>query len=134
MTTRELLEQARSARIALIAADTELKNTALSAMADTLLEGAQDILAANAQDMADAQGKITQVMLDRLALTPQRIEAMADGLRQVAALPDPVGRVLSTVERPNGLVILQGLRPYGMSSPLSMKAVPMSPLTRRLWL
>lgn len=48
MTTRELLEQARSARIALIAADTELKNTALSAMADTLLEGAQDILAANA--------------------------------------------------------------------------------------
>ena len=114
MTTRELLEQARSARIALIAADTELKNTALSAMADTLLEGAQDILAANAQDMADAQGKITQVMLDRLALTPQRIEAMADGLRQVAALPDPVGRVLSTVERPNGLVIRKVSVPMGV--------------------
>ncbi len=114
MTTRELLEQARSARTALIAADTELKNTTLSAMADTLLEGAQDILAANAQDMADAQGKITQVMLDRLALTPRRIEAMADGLRQVAALPDPVGRVLSTVERPNGLVIRKVSVPMGV--------------------
>ena len=57
------------------------------------------ILAANAEDMAAAKGRISDVMLDRLALTPQRIEALARGIRDVAALPDPVGRVLSHIER-----------------------------------
>ena len=69
---------------------------------------------ANAEDMAAAKGRISDVMLDRLALTPQRIEAMAKGIRDVAALPDPVGRVLSRIERPNGLVIEKTAVPMGV--------------------
>ena len=67
---------------------------------------AQDkILDANKQDVENARGRVSDVMLDRLALTPGRLTDMAKGMREVAALPDPVGRVLNRVERPNGLVI-----------------------------
>ena len=114
MTTRELLEQARAARTALVTADTDLKNNALLAMAQTLLDHSGDILAANAQDMAAAEGKISPVMLDRLALTQTRIEGMAEGVRQVAQLPDPVGRVLSESTRPNGLLIRKVSVPMGV--------------------
>ncbi len=72
------------------------------------------ILAANAEDMAAAKGHISDVMLDRLALTPERIGAMAKGIREVAALPDPVGAVLNRVERPNGLVIEKTAVPMGV--------------------
>ena len=72
------------------------------------------ILAANADDMAAAKGHISEVMLDRLALTEERIRAMAKGIEEVAALPDPVGRVLKRVERPNGLVIEKTAVPMGV--------------------
>ena len=114
MTTHELLQKARSARTSLLAADTALKNNALLAMAQALLDHTDAILAANALDMEEARGKTSQVMLDRLALDPGRILGMADGVRQVAALPDPVGRVLSTVERPNGLIIRKMSVPMGV--------------------
>ncbi len=105
MTTHEILKSARAAWPALRAADTEKKNAALNAMADALIERQDEILAANAVDMAAAKGRISEVMLDRLKLTAARISGMARGIREVAALPDPVGAVISRVERPNGLVI-----------------------------
>ena len=114
MTTRELLQAAKAARPALQGADTQQKNTALLAMADALEAQTAEILAANAQDMDAARGTISEVMLDRLALTEQRIRAMAKGMEEVAALPDPVGRVLNRVERPNGLVIEKTAVPMGV--------------------
>lgn len=105
MTTHEILKSARAAWPALRAADTEKKNAALNAMADALIARQDEILAANAVDMAAAQGHISEVMLDRLKLTAARISGMAQGIREVAALPDPVGAVISRVERPNGLLI-----------------------------
>ena len=114
MTTREILQAAKVARPALMGADTQRKNAALLAMADALEVRKADILAANAQDMEAARGHISEVMLDRLALTAERIAGMAEGVRQVAALPDPVGRVLRQVERPNGLVIRKVAVPMGV--------------------
>ena len=107
MTTQEILEAARSAKSALALADNTARNAALLGMADALCSADDQaaILAANAEDMAAAKGHISDVMLDRLALTAPRIEAMAQGIREVSSLPDPVGRVLHRVERPNGLVI-----------------------------
>ena len=116
MTTQEILEAARAAKSALALADEQTRKQALWGMADWLChpDQMQAILAANAEDMAAAKGRISDVMLDRLALTPQRIEAMAKGIRDVAALPDPVGRVLSRIERPNGLVIEKTAVPMGV--------------------
>ena len=105
MTTTEILQQARAAWPALQTADTELKNAALRAMADALLENTDDMLAANQLDMDAARDFVREVMLDRLKLTVERIRAMADGIREVAALPDPVGSVIARTQRPNGLVI-----------------------------
>ena len=105
MTTLEQMQAAKAVAPLLACADTQLKNRALLAMAQALLDRAADILSANAVDMAKAQGQISTVMLDRLALNESRIAAMAEGIRQVAALPDPVGEVLATERRPNGLVI-----------------------------
>ena len=114
MTTRDLLLAANAARGAMAAASTEMKNAALSAMADALIARTPDILAANARDLDAARGRIAEVMLDRLALTESRVAGMAEGLRQVAALPDPVGQVLRTVERPNGLTIRRTAVPMGV--------------------
>ena len=116
MTTQEILEAARSAKSALALADNTARNAALLGMADALCSADDQaaILAANAEDMAAAKGHISDVMLDRLALTVPRIEAMAQGIREVAALPDPVGRVLNRVERPNGLVIEKTAVPMGV--------------------
>ena len=105
MTTMEILTTAKAAAPVLAVADTELKNKALLAMADALEADTAAILAANGLDMEAAKGHIQPVMLDRLALNESRIQGMADGIRQVAQLPDPVGRVRSRVERPNGMVI-----------------------------
>ena len=74
----------------------------------------QAILEANAADLEAARGHISEVMLDRLALTPERISSMSKGIREVADLPDPVGRVLRRVERPNGLVIEKTAVPMGV--------------------
>ena len=101
MTTLQILQAAQQARGALLQTGTKQKDAALRAMAERLWAGRDMILAANALDMDAARGRISEVMLDRLALTEDRIAAMAEGVRQVAALPDPVGRTLRTVERPN---------------------------------
>ena len=105
MTTQEILAAAKACAPTLAAVDTELKNRALLAMADALEADTQLILAANARDMEAAKDHLSQSMLDRLALTADRICAMAEGIRQVVALPDPVGQIRSRVERPNGIVI-----------------------------
>ena len=116
MTTQEILEAARGAKAALALADGASRAQALRSMAAQLCSPASmtAILAANADDMAAAKGHISEVMLDRLALTEERIRAMAKGIEEVAALPDPVGRVLKRVERPNGLVIEKTAVPMGV--------------------
>ena len=114
MTTQELLRRAKAAKKQVAAATTEEKNQALLCMADQLEAHEADILAANAQDMERAKGTIAPVMLDRLLLTPQRIQDMATGMREVAQLPDPVGQVLRREERPNGLVIEKTASPMGV--------------------
>jgi len=114
MTTFEIMKAARAAWPSLCAADSEMKNAALNAMADCLLEEEAQILAANDLDLEAARGQISDVMLDRLRLTPARVQGMADGIRQVAQLPDPVGRVISRTERPNGIVIEKTGVPMGV--------------------
>ena len=114
MTTQDLLKQAKAAAPALLQAGTEQKNRALLAMAEALEADAAAILRANAQDMDAARDHITPVMLDRLMLNADRIHGMADGIRQVAQLPDPVGRIRRRVERPNGMVIEQVGVPMGV--------------------
>ena len=114
MTTQELLRRAKAAKKQVAAATTEEKNQALLCMADQLEAHEADILAANAQDMERVKGTIAPVMLDRLLLTPQRIQDMATGMREVAQLPDPVGQVLRGEERPNGLVIEKTASPMGV--------------------
>ena len=86
----------------------------LLAMAVALVENSDAILAANKQDLAAARGRISDVMLDRLALTPARLADMAKGMREVAALPDPVGAVLRKIVRPNGLLIEKTSVPMGV--------------------
>ena len=83
-------------------------------MAVALVENSDAILAANKQDLAAARGRISDVMLDRLALTPARLADMAKGMREVAALPDPVGAVLRKIVRPNGLLIEKTSVPMGV--------------------
>ena len=114
MTTQELLQKANAAKRSMALADSKTKNQALLAMAKALEEHSGDILAANALDLESARGAISEVMLDRLALSPDRISGMAAGLREVAGLPDPVGAVLSRVERPNGLAIEKTAVPMGV--------------------
>ena len=114
MTTHEILLAAQAAKLPLALADTDTKNAALEAMAVALVENSDAILAANKQDLAAARGRISDVMLDRLALTPARLAAMAKGMREVAALPDPVGAVLRKIVRPNGLLIEETSVPMGV--------------------
>ena len=114
MTTRELLQAAKQAAPVLAAADTRQKNNALLAMAAALRGSTDAILAANRQDLEAARGTVPDTMLDRLALTEQRIEDMAAGVEAVAALPDPVGRVLQEDVRPNGLRVRRVSVPMGV--------------------
>ena len=105
MTTQEMLKLAKEAKTSMMLADTDKKNAALLAMAEELIAGTEEILAENEKDLEASKGIISDVMLDRLALSKSRIKGMAQGIREVAELPDPVGKVLRRVERPNGLVI-----------------------------
>ena len=114
MTTQQILETARGAKSAIALASTEQKNNALLAMADAILQQEEAILAANREDLEAAKGTVSDVMLDRLALSPARLQGMAQGIREVAALPDPVGSVLHRVERPNGMVIERRAVPMGV--------------------
>ncbi len=115
----EMLEQmgaaARAAARALASATAGEKNKALQCMAQSLLERQEEILAANRQDMdAAAESGMAKAMLDRLSLSPSRIAGMADGLRQVAALADPVGEIVQGGLRPNGLRIEKTRVPLGV--------------------
>ena len=113
-TTQSLLQAACACKRAIMLASTETKNQALLAMARCLEEDQDLILQANSQDLEAAKGHISTVMLDRLALNPQRISGMAQGMREVAALPDPAGTVLNRVVLPNGLVIEKTAVPMGV--------------------
>lgn len=104
-TTQEQLALARSAKKSINTASTALKNQALEAMAGQLLKATEAILAANQIDMEAARGKISEVMLDRLFLDQERIEGMAQGIRALIDLPDPIGEVLDTEVLENGLEI-----------------------------
>ena len=116
MTTIDILKTTRAARHSLSALDESGKNRLLLSMADHLLSAEGAILSANDADMAAARGHISDVMLDRLRLDHDRLSAMADGVRAIAALPDHTGRVLSEVRRPNGLVIRKVQVPLGLVS------------------
>ena len=104
-TTQEQLALARSAKKSINTANTALKNQALEAMASQLLKATEAILVANQIDMEAARGKISEVMLDRLFLDQERIEGMAEGIRALIDLPDPIGEVLDTEVLENGLEI-----------------------------
>ena len=113
-STQEILDSAVAVKAAMNLLSTEQKNKALLLAADALEEAAGDILDANALDIEAARERISSVMLDRLTLTRERIAGMAKGIREVAALPDPVGRVLSESQRPNGLIIEKVSVPIGV--------------------
>lgn len=114
MTTLDILKQAKAAKSELAKLGSEDKNNALLAMADALRENCAAILEENKKDVEAARGKITDVMIDRLSLDEGRIKGMADGIRDVVKLPDPVGRVLSRVELSNGLIVEKTAVPMGV--------------------
>ena len=108
-------KQAKAAARILAGADTKQKNRALETMAAAVLSDAGAILSANAADMAAAEARgMNDTMLDRLRLTQERLEGVAQGIRDIAALPDPVGRILSDEERPNGLRLVKTAVPIGV--------------------
>ena len=113
MTTQEILTRAKAAAAAPWLESAQ-KNEALLRMADELEQNQEEILSANRQDVEAARGTVSDVMLDRLALSAERIAGMAKGLREVAALPDPVGEVLSEIRRENGLLIRKVAVPMGV--------------------
>src|SRR3954467_4446044 len=114
-SVHELGERAAAAARVLATASTAAKDAALHAGADLLRERISEILDANAADIAAAeQAGTTPTVVDRLRLPAARVEAMADGLRQVATLPDPVGEVLDGWVRPNGLRISRVRVPLGV--------------------
>ena len=114
MTTREILEKTKAAWPSVRSAGAEDKNRLLLSMAEHLMHHAGEILFANAQDVEQARGTISEVMLDRLSLSAGRIESMAAGIRDAAALPDHTGRILDEITRPNGLKIYKKQVPLGL--------------------
>ena len=112
--TLEIIKAAKAAAPVLASATPEAKNKALSAIADRLLTEQEAILSANQEDMEQAKATLGAVMADRLLLTPERIAGMSAGIRDAVALPDPVGRVLRRVERPNGLIVEKIAVPLGV--------------------
>ena len=114
MTTVEILSRAKKTKAALSSFSSDEKNKALLAMADALIEEQETILEANERDVAAARGTVSDVMIDRLQLSSARIEGMANGIRDVVKLPDPVGRILSSETRPNGLLIEKVAVPLGV--------------------
>ena len=113
-STEVILKNAKATVKLLCGLSDERLNEALVAMANAIEEDTDSILAANALDIEAARGNISEVMIDRLRLTPERIRAMADGIREVTKLPSPLGKVLREVVRPNGLVIDKISVPMGV--------------------
>ena len=114
MTTLEILKSAAAVRPRLALLTEAEKNNALAKMADALVADTAAILAANAIDKENAKGKISDVMIDRLALDEKRIMGMADGIRALIDLPDPVGKVLDEYKTPGGLTIRKTSVPFGV--------------------
>ena len=114
MTTLELLQRTHAAWPSVRDASEADKNRMLLSMADALSDRSAEILRANEEDLAQAEGHISDVMLDRLRLDEKRILSMADGVRAIAALPDHTGRVLDEQVRPNGMRIQKLQRPLGL--------------------
>ena len=111
---KEMLEAAKAVKPRIAGLTAGEKNAALNAMADSLISCAEAILDANALDLEAAKGQMSDVMLDRLRLTPERIAGMAKGMRDVAALPDPVGMLLESHTRQDGLKIDKVSVPMGV--------------------
>ena len=114
MTVSDLLNRAVLQKSQLAIASNEQKNRGLTEMAASLVTHTDEILAANRQDIEEGRETISPVMIDRLTLTADRIKAMAEAVLAVTALPDPVGRLMETVHRPNGLVIEKISVPLGV--------------------
>ena len=112
--TIDIIRSAKAAAPILAAASPEQKNLALEKIAQRLISEQNSILASNAEDIAASRDRLGPVMIDRLTLNPQRIAGMAKGIREVIGLPDPVGKVLARVERPNGIVIEKTSVPLGV--------------------
>jgi glutamate-5-semialdehyde dehydrogenase len=112
---RQVAVRARAASVVLSSATRSVKDAALHAMADALIKSTTELIQANALDVqAAAESGTSTAMIDRLTLTEARIEAMADGLRQVAVLPDPVGEIVRGSTLPNGLEVRQLRVPMGV--------------------
>lgn len=106
---------AKQAEVSLATASTELKNFALGLMAQELTAAMSEIILANAEDMKNArENGISQVMLDRLLLTEDRVRSMAKGITDIIALPDPIGVTLSEIKRPNGMTVSKITVPLGV--------------------
>ena len=114
MTTMDILRRTKAAGPSICNASAEDKNRILSAMADSLQAECDVILRCNAEDMDAARGHISDVMLDRLYLDKDRIDAMADGIRATVALPDHTGRILAQLDHPNGMKIYKKQVPLGL--------------------
>lgn len=114
MKTQDIILGANQAKSKLSLADTAVKNHALLLMAESLLKHQKDILDANSKDVEHAKGRISEAMVDRLSLNEERIQAMADGIKEVVKLDDPVGKVLQTIHRENGLEIQKISVPMGV--------------------
>ena len=117
VTADALIEKGKTARAAgriLARASTETKNALLLKAADLLIDRQETIISANKQDYAEAQAHLSEAMLDRLMLNPQRIEGMARDVRNVASLPDPVGEVFDMRTLPNGLIAGRKRVPLGV--------------------
>ena len=112
----EMLKRTKAAARSLAKTSGQMRNCALEKIAQGLEKNSESILQANAADIERAKGTIGDVMIDRLRLTPARIADMAKGVREVAALPDPLDRTLETVERPNGLTIKKVAVPLGVAA------------------
>lgn len=114
-TILEIAQRARAASLQLAAETTARKNAALLRLAELLLESTDTLIASNAKDLEKAkEAGLSKPMLERLAIDKKKIAAMAEGVRQVAELPDPVGETIEAVERPNGLSIQKVRTPIGV--------------------
>ena len=114
MTTMDIIRRTKAAWRSIHTMTAEDKSRLLQSMAESLQRHTDEILRCNVLDMDAARGKISDVMLDRLRLDAARIDAMADGVRAVAQLPDHTGRILSEVQRPNGMTIYKKQVPLGL--------------------
>ena len=114
ITTAAILVQAKEAQHVLSVTDAKVRNTALQHMAEELLANSDAILTANAADLKASEGNISTVMMDRLLLTQERIQGMADGVLALIQLPDPVGQVRRQTVHSNGMIIEQTAVPMGV--------------------